>query len=117
MKKTSFKLTKSLLDLECEILSHMDIPRTTFHRRAIDKFIREGGTINPRLLVTKRNDPQYVKKEEIEQIYLDEERENQLREIADQNNCTVSVVLFQALLDYCCMQAPIVLGDLEEHYE
>ena len=117
MKKTPFRLTQSLLDFQNEILKNMDIPRTLFHRRAIDYFVKENGTINDRLFITKRSDPGYVKKDAIEQIYLDDEREEKIEKIAKQYHCKPTVVLFQILLDYCCIQAPIVLGNVETLYK
>lgn len=52
----------------------------------------------------------------MEQIYLDEEREKVLIEIAESCSvegakCGINIVLFQALLTYCVVQAPIVLGE------
>ena len=112
MKKTSFKITKSLLDLENAILANMDIPRTVFHRRMIDDFVKRDGEIMPRLLITRKTDPAYIRKEAFEQIYLDDERRIQIEKIAKKYNCKQGIVLFQMLLDYCCLQASDVLGDL-----
>lgn len=117
MKKTTFKVPKSLLDLQNAILDKMDIPKTVFHRRMIDDFIGRGGNISPRLLIVNRTDPGYVKKEVSEQIYLDEERESKIHEVMNRYDCKQSVVLFQAMLDYCCMIAPEVLGDMGKYIQ
>lgn len=117
MKKTTFNITSSLLELENEILKNIDIPRTLFHRRAIDYYLLNGNGINERLLIKKRSDPRYVIKDEMEQIYLDPEREEKLKDIGKKYNCGITTVLFQVLLDYCCLQAPIVLGNMEKLYE
>lgn len=116
MGKTTFKITASLLALENEILGNMDIPRTTFHRRAIDYFLQNGNGIHARLLITKRDHPDYVKKEATEQIYLDDRRKELLKIIAEKYGCGVTIVLFQVLLDYCCVQAPIVLPNIKDLY-
>lgn len=116
MTKTTFNITSSLLELENQILENMDIPRTVFHKRAIDYFLTHGKEINERLLIKKRSHPQYVIKDATEQIYLDEDRKNKIKEIAEEYDCGITIVLFQILLDYCCLQAPIVLRNMDELY-
>lgn len=103
-------MTRSTLLLENEILSHMDIPRTTFHRRAIDYFIENGEEVHPYLLIKEHSDPHYVKKTATEQVYLDEERKSQLEEIAAKYGCGYTIVLFNALMTYCSVMAPVILG-------
>ncbi|MEG2821274.1 MAG: hypothetical protein RR869_01390 [Lachnospiraceae bacterium] len=46
-----------------------------------------------------------------------EEREKALKKLAEENDCEITIVLFQLLLDYCCVQAPIILGDVDELYQ
>ena len=111
-KKTSFNLTKATLLLENEILNNMDISRATFHRRAINYFLENDGAVHPYLLIRDRSDPNYVHKDAMEQIYLDAERESALLEVSRKNgNCGITTVLFQALMTYCSVIAPVVLGD------
>lgn len=115
IKKTSFKVTCSALELEDEILRHVDIGRTLFHRRMIDYYLAYDRSVHPRLLKNPTEEG-YAEKRATEQIYLDEERELLLKEVARQHStkkkkCTVSVVLFQALLTYLSVQAPLVLGE------
>lgn len=112
MKKTTFNVTRSALEFEQMILNNMDIPRTTFHRRMIDYYLKYDRKVNPNLLLRERSNPDYVRKDAVEQLYLDEKREKELLVVAAENsNCGISVVLFQALLTYCVVQAPIVLGE------
>lgn len=116
MKKTTFNITKSALELENVLIENMDIPRTTFHRRMIDYYLKYDRTINPYLLIKKRSDPNYVHKDAVEQIYLDEVRGAGLMTVADNYTtetvkCGINTVLFQALLSYCVVQAPLVLGE------
>lgn len=113
MRKTSFNVTKSALQFENILIKELDIPRTTFHRKMIDYFIQEGAIVHPYLKITKRSDPNYVKREEVEQIYLDEKRELQLREVAEKNDCKLGTMLFQAMLTYSVAIAPEVLGKTE----
>ena len=112
-RKTSFRVTETALNFENLILSHMDIPRTTFHRRMIDYFIEHNVRVHEYLLITNRNDPNYVKKTTCEQIYLDEGRDKKLEAIAKKYNCTIGVLLFQAMMTYCIETAKDVLGPEE----
>ena len=112
MKKTSFRVTKATLELENALIQKMDIPRTTFHRRMIDYYLEYDRTVKPQLLIRKMTDPNYIQKDEMEQIYL---REQLLLEVAEeqarvhQKKCGINIVLFQALLTYCVVMAPVVL--------
>lgn len=115
MKKTSFRVTKATLELENALIQKMDIPRTTFHRRMIDYYLEYDRTVKPQLLIRKMTDPNYIQKDEMKQIYLDEKREQLLLEGAEeqarvhQKKCGINIVLFQALLTYCVVMAPVVL--------
>lgn len=110
-KKATVNVTNSTLILENEILGHMDISRTAFHRRAIDYFIKNGGAVHPYLLIRDRNDPHYVKKNAVEQVYLDDDRKAALEKVAAEYGCGYTVVLFNALMTYCSVMAPVVLGE------
>lgn len=109
-KKTSFAVTKSTLDFENLLLSHMDIPRTVFHRRMIDYFFNNHIKVHEYLLIKDRIDPNYVQRKVLEQIYIDDERLEKLEKAAGEYGCKIGVILFQALMSYCIEIAPEVLG-------
>lgn len=109
-KQTSFKVTRSALEFENLLLEHMDIPRTTFHRKMIDYFVKNEIEIHPYLLIGSKADPHYVKKTAVEQIYLDEVREKQVLDVAERYGCRIGTVLFQAMMAYSIHIAPAVLG-------
>lgn len=110
IKKTTFNITRSTRMLENVLVNQMDIPKANFHRRAIDYYLANEPDVHPWLKITRRSDPHYIKKEMTDQIYLDGEREAQLLEVARQHECGLTIVLFQALLTYCSVQAPLILG-------
>ena len=83
-KKTSFAVTKSTLDFENLLLSHMDIPRTVFHRRMIDYFFNNHIKVHEYLLIKDRIDPNYVQRKVLEQIYIDDERLEKLEKAAEE---------------------------------
>ena len=109
-KKTSFAVTESALQFENVLIKEMDIPRTTFHRRMIDYFLENEIEVHPYLLIKKSSDSNFVKREAMEQIYLDEVRLLKLEEVAERYGCRVGVLLFQALVSYSVAIAPEVLG-------
>lgn len=110
-KITSLKITKSTKMLMDILIQQMDIPRTFFHRRAIDYFLENHLEIQPELLIRERSNPKYVKKDAVETLYLDDARKEKLKKIAEENGCGYTVVVFNAFMVYCSVVAPAVLGD------
>lgn len=109
--KTTSNITEAAFVLESILIEAMDIPRATFHRRAIDYFLEKVRVVHPYLLIKDRKDPNYVVKKKNEQFYLDDERREKLLACAEENGCGISVVLFQALMSYCEVLAPLILGE------
>ncbi len=68
---------------------------------------REKGeqVVMPRLKIKERNDPLYVKKTTREAVYLELSHAEALQKAAERNGCGITVVMFQALHDYCIKQA------------
>lgn len=98
---TSFNITTSVKYLEIEILKSTGLPQTVFHRKAIDYFLINNPTIDDELKITRRSDPKYVKKSVTERIYLDSEREKAIIDVARREGTKKTIVLFQALMNYC----------------
>lgn len=113
MKKTTFAVTADTLKFENLLLSHMDIPRTTFHRRMISYFFKNEIEVHPYLLITEKKAKNYVKKDAVEQIYLDERQKARIEEEANKYGCRIGVILFQAMMSCCIAIAPDVLGKEE----
>ncbi len=113
MKKTTFHITKSAQQFENLLLEHMGIPRTEFHRNMIDYFFQNNVRVHPYLLIRKIYDPNYIRKTELEQIYLDEFRREQLEKAGKENGCGIGVILFQAMISYSVAVGPEVLGHKE----
>lgn len=109
-KKTSFRVTSSALQFQNILVKAMDIPRTTFHKKMIDYFLKNEMGIHPSLLITNRTDPNYIKKDATEQIYLDVIREAELQKVAEKYGCKIGTILFQAMMEYSVSIAPEVLG-------
>ncbi len=113
MKKTTFKISSSVQEMERAIIHRMGIPRTVFHRWAIEYYLKYDRTIHPNLRIKTKKDPEYVIRDATEQIYLDEKDEEALLDIAEKyygERKNIGTVLFQAVLTYCTVQAPVILG-------
>lgn len=109
--KTTVAITHSTKILQDEILKHMDIPKTVFHQRAIKHFLEHNIPVHPWLLIKDRDDLNYVNKNDSEQMYIEVELAEQLKEISNAYNCGWTTVVFQALMIYCAIMAKEVLGE------
>lgn len=101
MKKTSFKITRNIKYIEEQILKRTGLSLAAFHRKAIDDFINEKGYVEDRFKIRKTTHPDYVAKDFLENIYIDEEREQLLLKIAEREQCGITIILFQAVYDLC----------------
>lgn len=109
---TSFRITTSVKYLEIEILKATGYTQAAFHRKMIDDFLKGDTKIEEDLKITRRSDPRYVKKSFTEQIYLDSIREQRVKDIAKRENTKKTIVLFQALMNYCLKYAGVVQEDV-----
>lgn len=98
---TTFKITASLKCLEMLILEKTELPKTLFQRRAIQDFLAGDRVVSDRLKIRSTKDPQYIKKDVMETIYLDADLEKEIKKVEKEQNCGLTQVLFQALLNYC----------------
>ena len=103
-EKTSFVVNESLQLLEQNVLDKTGIPRTLLHNKAFAEFLKGERYVQPRLLIKKKSDPGYVRRDKIEQAYIESEIKADFQRIAKEKKCTASDLYFQALLDYCCKQ-------------
>ena len=64
-EKTSFVVNESLQLLEQNILDKTGIPRTLLHNKAFAEFLKGERYVLPRLLIKKKSDPEYVRRDKI----------------------------------------------------
>lgn len=111
---TSFSVNRSVQILEQEILEETGLSKAAFHRKAVEYFYNCGDRhVHPRLLITKRTDPLYVKRDAREQVYVSEKMRTQIKEISalPYNQCSDGTVFFHALMIYCNIQYSVVFGN------
>lgn len=104
-KKTTFYLTSELRALMQFLMQREDLPKINFLRRAFRMFIEGSHYIDERVLITKRTDPLYIKRDVCEGLYIDIDQYEALEKIAEEKKCKVAHVIFQALVDYCSILA------------
>ena len=75
--RTTFSITAKLAEMENKILDETGLSRAAYHRKAIQKYLdQENPSINERLLIRQKSNPEYVRKSVIEPVYLSlEDRE------------------------------------------
>ncbi len=100
-KKTTFYITEELRDLMYFLMEKEDLPKINFFRRAINMFLEGTQKIDSRILITKRSDPAYIKRDICEPFYMDLKQYHEIEQVAKEQNCKMAQVVFQALVDYC----------------
>lgn len=99
-KKTSFLVTESLQTIENKVIEVTEIRRTVHHRRAYDQFLSGDRVINERLLIKDQEDPMYVHRTALEQTFVFEDQYKEFEKVSYDNHCNMTIVYFQALLEY-----------------
>lgn len=100
--------TASLKFLQDEVLKLTGYTKTMYQYKAIQYFLDGDRKIDDRLKITATTDPLYVKRDTREQIYLDPVQHVEIKKVAAEEGVKISVVLFQAMLNYTCIQANIL---------
>lgn len=91
-----FNLVQYLIDRE-------EMKQIVFVKRAVTNFMAGDKKIDPRLLITKRTDPDYVIRQKTFVVRMNTELIEQIKEVAEEKHTNASTVFFQALADYCAM--------------
>lgn len=100
-KLTSFRINKSLKILISELKKRDGCTKHYIHFQAIKYFYDSSNHhVYPRLLISRSSDSDYVKRDCKEQVYVTNEMQNMLEELAGYNQCTLGTVFFHALLIY-----------------
>lgn len=99
-----FYITSGLRGGIDEVLEDTGWSATLFFKKAIDLLLSQPDPkIDKKFLITKRKDPDYMKRDLLYHAYIEEDQMEKILEIAEKYNCKYSVVIFQALYDYCLL--------------
>lgn len=101
-KVTTYSITSGLKDLIVKYLGITGISATTLYENAIIAFYKsEDWHIMDKLLITQKSNPEYVKRDVYERVYVNKTMSNMIDEIAAYNHhCSNSIVFFYAVLLY-----------------
>lgn len=111
-KLTTIKITTTILYIEDKLLECTGLTRAAFHRKAIDSFLSGSQEVDDDLKITATTDPRYVKKTTRDRVYLDDDRRRELEMAAEKNGVGITIVLFQAILDYCLQESYLLPKDI-----
>lgn len=107
--KSTFSVTPAVQEAEKEVLKITRLSRTMYHRLALERYLgQEDPKINPKLLIRKKTDPRYVRRNAVEPVYLSEEHRAGLEKIAKQYDTNIGTVFLQALLEYTVIQTELL---------
>lgn len=112
-KQFSSYISKEVYDIMEFLIEREEINRVVFVRRAIRYYMESDRNIEPRLRITKRSDPDYVKRGAFVPVYLEQETREQLEWAAQEQNCTLSQAFFQAILNYCAVLVSLDQSGME----
>lgn len=104
-KSSQYMITISLKYLQDQVLKITGYTKTMYQYKALEYFLSGDRKIDDRLKITARTNPLYVHRDMRDQIYLDPVQHEEIKKIAEKEEVKISVVLFQAMLNYTCIQA------------
>lgn len=100
---TSFYITQDLRDLVSFLRKREEMTKVVFYRKAIRIFFAGDQKIDPRIMITERSDPEYIRRDVLETMTFDSVQREQIKDLAAKRNCNEGQIIFQAVLNYCAM--------------
>lgn len=106
-------ISKEISDVMEFLIRREEVSKVVFVRRAVRCFMETDRSIEPRLRITKRSDPDYVERGILVTVYMEEETREQLKWVAQEQHCTLSQAFFQAILNYCAVLVSLDQSGME----
>ena len=106
-------ISKEVYDIMEFLIGREEISRVVFVRRAIRCFMETDRSIESRLRITKRSDPDYIERGALVTVYMEDEQREQLKWAAKEQGCTLSQAFFQAVLNYCAVLVSLDQNGIE----
>lgn len=95
------RLPKNISEVISFLAEREELTMVVFVRRAIRTFLAGEHIISDSVRITERNHPDYIKKDGNIATYIDVDYHEKLLKVAEEQECTFSQVMYQALIDYC----------------
>lgn len=99
-----FKITTGMGQEIERLIKRNGWTKSTFMSRALDYFFSGEMNIDERFLITKRSDPNYVSRDGMLNVRIEKEQFEQIEKVAQMYDCKFTIVVFQALFDYCSLE-------------
>lgn len=106
-------ISKEVYDIMEFLIQREETSKVVFVRRAIRCFMETDRSIEPRLRITKRNNPDYVERGALVTVYMEDGQREQLKAAAKEQGCTLSQAFFQAVLNYCAVLVSLDQSGME----
>lgn len=97
------RLPKNISEIISFLAEREELTMVVFVRRAIRLFLAGDHKIADRVRITERKHPDYIKKDGRLATYIDVDYHEQLLKVAEEQDCSFSQVMYQALIDYCAL--------------
>lgn len=94
-------LSAELAEMADFLAEREKVSKVVFVRQAIQSFMDSDHTVDDRLRITEKSNPDYVNRGVLYYVNMDEEQSIQLKLVAYEEQCTVSQLFFQIMLNYC----------------
>ena len=100
-KYISFYISQNIRDNFDYLIEVTELPKTRLYNRAYKHFLeKKDKTIDPRILIRKKTDSQYIKRDVLETDYIKMEYYEELKKIAEEKHCALACVIYAAFLSY-----------------
>lgn len=100
-KYVSFYISRNVKENIEYLIEVTDLPKTRIYNRAYKYFLeKKDQSIDPRVLIRKKTDPQYIKRDILETDYIKMEYYEELKRIAEENKCALACVIYSAFVSY-----------------
>lgn len=99
---TTYKITTELQIMENQLIDQTGLKKTWIHENAVKNFYNKTDwKILPELQNRAYHvSESYIKREAAERVYMTPEMMQMLKEMAEFNRCNLSIVFYNALLDF-----------------
>lgn len=84
-----------------KLSKEQEVTKVVFVKRAVNFFLEGDLEIDPRLYITKRSDPNYIARETMFTVWMEDEQRDNLKIVANIKGIPVSAVFFQCMVEYC----------------
>jgi hypothetical protein len=102
-EQISFYISGEIRKLVTFLRKREEITKIVFYKRALRLFFEGEQKIDPRILITERSHPDYIRREVLETVQIEPEQKQAVKKLAEERGCKEGHIMFMAVLEYCGM--------------